>query len=249
MKILLLLLLLLLPLITNANPIDDNCRSLVYDGAPTSNIENAIYLCRTNYAVKYRYDVKGAEYVVEHLTASMLNGIAKRQNNFRIDSDIPDQYQSKLSDYAGTNYDRGHLSNAEDNVINDNTMSESFLLSNMIPQNPDNNRGEWKKLETVVRNWARDKGELFVITGTIYNSNPSTIGSDTVAVPIQLYKVIINPKNNKMIGFLMPNQPIHDDLHKYMIEVGKIEQLTSITFFPNLENNSLKTIDLSEWVF
>ena len=96
----LLLAILLLPLALLANPIDDNCPQFVLHGAPVSKITNSQYLCKTNYAIHYRYDTKTAEYVVEHLTVEAIKGPAKRKDDFRPDPAIAKEHQSQLADYA-----------------------------------------------------------------------------------------------------------------------------------------------------
>ena len=62
---------------------------------------------------------------------------------------------------------------AGDFTENPAAMSRSFYTSNIVPQNPDNNRGIWVRLEKNVRGWAKQKGEVYVVTGPIfYNNKP-----------------------------------------------------------------------------
>jgi hypothetical protein len=148
-------LLALIPFAAFANPIDDNCPQHTTMGAPISSItENTQYVCHTNYAIHYRYDTKTAEYVVEHLAQTDINGPAKRKDDFRPDDLIPDDKEAHLEDYKGQPYDRGHLVPAADNRTDATQMSESFFLSNMVPQTPNHNRGIWRILELGVRNAA-----------------------------------------------------------------------------------------------
>jgi len=63
-------------------------------------------------------------------------------------------------------------------------MSESFLLSNMVPQvGVGFNRHIWKSLETKVRKWTSERGELYIVTGPIFDGNHKAIGDNKVAVP------------------------------------------------------------------
>ena len=231
-----LLLLLLLPLIAVANPIDDQCPQFVLRGAPASPIvANHQYLCKGNYAIHYRYDTKTAEYVVEHITLPTITGPAKRKDDFRPDPAIPPQHQSQLSDYAGNPYDRGHLSPGADNNQNDLMMSESFFLSNMVPQVPNHNRGIWKQLETAVRGWVLQGRDIYVVSGTIYQKGYLTIGANKVGVPTHMWKVIVDRKTAKAIAFVFPNAPLNvKDLPKYAVTVAAVEQATGINFHPQL---------------
>lgn len=239
-----------------ANGIDDKCPKFVVHGAPVSSITtNDQYLCKTNYAIHYRNDVKGPEYVVEHLTLESIKGTAGRKDDFRVDPEVPKQFQAQLSDYTKTGYDRGHLAPAADNSQSPEIMSESFFLSNMMPQAPNLNRGVWKNLETLIRTWASDKDyDIYVITGTIFDAGYKTIGENKVGVPTRTFKVIINNKNWKMIGFMFPNNIGTTigalDYAKYAVSIYDIELATGIDFSPKLpksDTNETKKPELTYW--
>lgn len=244
----------MLPLVALANPIDDQCPQFVVRGAPVSPIAaNDQYLCKGNYAIHYRYDTKTAEYVVEHITLPTITGPAKRKDDFRPDPTIPKQFRSQLSDYAGAPYDRGHLSPGADNNQTDQMMSESFFLSNMVPQVPNHNRGIWKQLETAVREWVKQGKDIYVISGTIYAPGYQTIGADKVGIPTYMWKVIVDRKNSKSIAFLFPNAPLAvKDLPKYATSIAQIEKTTGINFMPQLTSTQKSVLEdqaptLAEW--
>jgi endonuclease G len=248
-----LLLLLLLPLMAVANPIDDQCPQFALRGAPVSPIAgNDQYLCKGNYAIHYRYDTKTAEYVLEHITLPTITGPAKRKDDFRPDPAIPRQHQSQLSDYAGFPFDRGHLSPGADNNHSDQAMSESFFLSNMVPQVPNHNRGIWKQLETAVRNWVKEGKDIYVVSGTIYAPGYQTIGAGRVGIPTHMWKVVVDRKNVKAIAFIFPNAPLPvKDLPKYATTVAEVERVTGINFHPQLPpalaNLETTAPNLAEW--
>ena len=117
-------------------------------------------------------------------------------------------------------------------------MSESFLLSNIVPQNRENNRGIWLKLETLVRKWVKGGKDLYVITGTTYGKYYTKIGKDSVGVPSSIWKVIMDRKNSKSIGFLIPNAAVMgSDLPKYAVPIADIKKVTGITFFPKIPSD------------
>ena len=229
---------LIFPSILFANGIDDKCPSFVINGAPVSSIKtDDQYICKKNYAIHYRFDTKTAEYVVEHPTVAAIQGGSKRKDDFRVDPAIEKKNQSTLADYAtaGNIYDRGHLVPAGNNTQSDEIMSESFFLSNMIPQIANNNRGIWKQLETAVRNLAVAGQDVYVISGTIYDKDHKTIGDNKVGVPTKVWKVIINKTTGKSIGFIFPNEALPvKDLPKYAVTVKMVEAATGIDFSPKL---------------
>ena len=95
-------------------------------------------------------------------------------------------------------YDRGHMAPAADMKWSKQAMEESFYMSNICPQNPNLNRGDWNDLEEKSRQWAKKYGAVYIACGPIYDTKrPKRIGNNKVAVPHAFYKVIlINDKKN-----------------------------------------------------
>ena len=204
------------------------------------------------YSLSYNEYHEQANWVYYKLNNLMLLGTTKRTNNFRTDYNISSK-SSSPSDYRGSGYDRGHLAPAGDMKINSRAMSESFLMSNISPQNPSFNRGGWKKLESLVRMWSRNRAS-YVTTGGVLNSNSyRKIGKNKISVPTQFYKVIFIPSENKMIAFLMPNQKIENSLKNYVVSVDHIEEITGIDFHHKLEDElegKLESIsNIEKWDF
>ena len=243
-----LLLLLLLPFTSLANPIDDKCPQFTPYGAPVLKLKSSVYLCKTNYAIQYDTGTKTAVYVLEHITKDAITGPAKRKDDFRPDPEIPVTGQSQLADYAGFPYDRGHLSPAGDNTQNDKIMSESFFLSNMVPQVPNNNRGIWKQLESNVRAYVRNFNDVYVVSGTIYDKGFTTIGLNKVGVPTRLFKVIVDTKTSKASAYIFPNQALPvADLEKFKVSIKEVEIATGINFNPKLPANATTLETNKSW--
>ena len=185
------------------------------------------------YSLSYYEQHEQAAWVYYKLTPDMINGAFDRTDNFRSDPFVTTGSAS-LADYQGSGYDRGHLAPASDMKISSSAMSESFFLSNMSPQVPSFNRGGWKKLEILIRNWVCSEGEVFVITGPVFMDNLGTIGVNEITIPGYYYKIIYSERNKEMIGFVMPNEKISSDLHLYVRSVDFIEDQTDIDFFYQL---------------
>jgi endonuclease G len=222
--------------LASANPIDDSCPQHVVWGAPQIAQEgNNQYLCRAGYAVNYNYATKVAYFVTEVIRPENLTRSAARKDDFREDPEIPAQYRVTLKDYVGSGYDRGHMAPAADFMASVQLMSESFLLSNMMPQNPGNNRGIWKYTEEMTRYWVQKYNTpMHVITGTIYTQPYTTFGNN-VFVPSHLWKIVIDSKNLRSIAFLYPNQKLDPkEIEKYVVSISEIEQYTGINISPAL---------------
>ena len=241
----------LFPFLAYANPIDDKCAQHTYKGAPVILDDSEIvYLCRTGYAVSYNTKFKNPIYVIEHVTKNRI-GEEPRTEDFRPDVDIKAEHQATLQDFSGAGYDRGHMSPAANNGSNKQAMSESFLLSNMVPQNPGNNRGIWKQLEVNVRNWVINGRDLYVIQGPIFDEGYKSIGANKVAVPTRLFKIIIDNETGFMLAFIFPNEKLEvKDLPKYVVTVDDIEKITNINFSPKLtEGEEIHETTLGSLVF
>lgn len=181
------------------------------------------------YSISYVEKYCQSEWVYYQLTAEMYNGSVKRTNNFRRDPDILG-VQASLSDYKRSGFDRGHLVPAKDMSFSRQAMSESFYLSNISPQRPGFNRGIWKKLEYKVRNWALGTKKLHIVTGGILSDVEYYLGGK-VAIPKRFYKIIYDPKEQKMVCYLIHNQKSYSSLNQFIVSVDSVEKLTGIDFF------------------
>jgi len=214
--------------------INQQCPQFTVNGTPQYAAQPGDQeLCKTNYAVIHRCSVKAPVAVFEHLTVAAMTGPAKRKDNFRPDPAVTPNCQAQLTDYAtaGNIYDRGHMAPAGNNTQNDAIMSESFFLSNMVPQVANNNRGIWKQLETWERTWATNpNGDYYIISGGIYGPNHKVIGNG-LGVPDMLYKIIIEKNSKQVQAYLMPNTALPvADLPKYKTNMTTIESYTGMKF-------------------
>jgi endonuclease G len=166
--------------------------------------------------------------VIERLTLGNFVGPAQRKDNFRADPDLAKGRRAELNDYSGSGLDRGHMAAAANMVFSQRAMDESFYLSNIIPQNPGLNRGQWARLEEEVRNWVGIRETLYVITGPVFRTN-RVIGDSSVRIPDALFKVIFDPLRRQGIAFLIPNELIDQfDATSYRVSVDEIEYQTGL---------------------
>lgn len=71
--------------------------------------------------------------------------------------------QASLSDYRRSGFDRGHMAPAADMRWSATAMSESFYLTNICPQTPSLNQGDWNRLEGKIRDWARRDSAVVIL--------------------------------------------------------------------------------------
>lgn len=166
-------------------------------------------LCSDNFAVLYSQTSKTPLVVVERLNARQLQDAKgeERTNQFYPDPRIPKGARAELSDYRGQHpaVDRGHQSPAAD-APSTNAMAQSFALSNMVPQDPINNRKIWSKVEADVRKFAkRADGNVYVFTGPLFDPGYSTIGDNKVWVPTRLFKLVYDVSSKRAWAYVLPN--------------------------------------------
>ena len=221
----------------------DACTDEFRSGQPRPSVSGTKLLCREQYIAVYDPARRVPLVVGEHLEVSELGGSEGRTNNFAPDPDLPAGERAELADFRNSGYDRGHMAPAADFHEGQNEMNQSFYLSNMVPQNPELNRGIWAGLESATRNCARTMGGLYILTGPIFEGRTRTIGPDNVAVPSAIFKIVVS--GNAARAFVMPNRtlPKTSNFARYESTVDEVQLSTGMVFFPDGGVNTQKRGD------
>ena len=216
----------------------------------------SVVIDRICYSLSYNTKTRQPNWVMWQLTG---NHVMTRKtdvwNEYREDLDIKKEYRAMLSDYVSSGYDRGHMCPGGDCNWNDKGRDETFLLSNMCPQNPNLNRGDWKEIEIVCRKWAQTYGRIFIVCGPIFFKSPEheTIGSNRIPVPEAFFKVVLCPDsiNPKGIGFICRNTDGNRKKDFYVNSIKQVERVTGYKFFPKLDESIKKKVydsdDINNW--
>lgn len=155
-------------------------------------------LCFSSFAVLHSGKSKTPVYVAERLNREVLIGAHfKRTDKFFADARLPRSERAELDDYKGSGFDRGHMVPAADMSTTEG-MAQCFSLANMVPQAPINNRKSWAGIEKATRKYVkRAVGDVYVITGPVFDEKSPTIGANRVQVPRYLFKLVYDPSANK----------------------------------------------------
>lgn len=114
------------------------------------------------------------------------------------------------------------------------SQQECFSLANMMPQVPENNRGPWEGIESAVRKMAKDRGDIYVVTGPIFHgTNIQQIGG-AVMVPTQLFKAVYDPQRQEAGAYLQENTA---DAQPRKISIAELENISGISIFPTVSTN------------
>lgn len=214
---------------------------LKYGNPSNANAEDlANYLiAKPQYALSYNCDRNLANWVSWRVTLADLGNVP-RADDFREDPDVP-CYAVRPRDYRKSGYDRGHIVPSADRDSNANDNSATYLMSNMMPQSPSNNREVWRELENVERDLLQEGNQAVYIVAGGYGSL-GTIGNGVV-VPESTWKVILvidaDGKPSQTIAVNMPNDESvrNTDWMDYLVSVDDIEALTGFDFFEELPDD------------
>ena len=168
-----------------------------------------IALCSDSFAVLYSQTSKTPLVVAERLTAKQIRAAKgeQRTNQFFPDPRISKKWRAELEDYQGQipAVDRGHMAPAG-NAPDANAMAQSFSLSNVVPQDPGNNRKSWAKIESDVRKFVqRAKGNVFVFTGPVFDEGHQTVGRNRVWKPTRLFKLVYDEAEGRAWAYVLLN--------------------------------------------
>lgn len=115
-------------------------------------------------ALDYSDNLRQVNWASWHYTSGD-SGSSGRSDAFAADTNLPPNfYWVQATDYSGSGYDRGHMCPSADRTDTYAHNVDTFRMSNMIPQAPDNNQGVWANLETYSRAIAASN-EVLVICG------------------------------------------------------------------------------------
>jgi len=238
----------------NTTPTRDDNMAL---GNPSGAVTNSTYttnylMVKPQYVLSYNSTKKTANWVSWHLSKAWF-GTAARQDDFRSDATLPSTWVKVTpSNYTNSGFDKGHMCPSADRNGSVADNSATFLMTNMIPQAPNNNQITWGNLEDYSRTLANSGNELYIYSGpygqggTGRNGTFSTI-TNSITVPAKTWKIIVvlpNGSNDisritsttRVIAVVMPNNQTCNAYawSYYRTTVDNIETLTGYDFLTNV---------------
>lgn len=225
--------------------------------------ENEKLLIQRDYILNYDADLKTPTWAAYRLTAKDVKAKQPRTECFRRDVRLHAKEASYCSDYKEPVFDQGHVVPGGDMTRNWVAMINTYMMSNMAPQHCAFNRGTWQILEKLVRAWAEERKEIYIISGSVFDRDGngqrdddskamrmrSGDGKKRVAIPSHFYKIIaakdaqgkfdsitvLFPHIEKKIARDKDGQVKY--LEEHITTIGGIEKLTGVTFFPSLSES------------
>jgi len=225
------------------------------DAAARLDLPNNYLVIKPEFALSYNRDRGSANWVSWQLNERWL-GDTERRDRFRHDPALPEDWPVITSrDYRDRRYDRGHIAPSGDRTASREENDATFVLSNVMPQVPGNNRGPWNELENYSRRLVRQGKELYIIAGPA-GEKGHRIGQAQLAVPRSTWKVILvldQPggdewdvsEETRVIAVNMPNVPSasENDVEDFRVSVDILEELTGYDFLSVLDDGIEATIE------
>lgn len=189
--------------------------------------ETNFLLLKNGYTASFNNKTHISNWVAWHLDTSDLGDVG-RSDSFVPDSALPSNwYQVKHADYTNSGFDRGHLCPSADRTATAESNAETFLMSNIVPQSPNNNRIVWEGLEEYERTLAKSGNELYIYAGGLGKGGTGSKGyldyiplsktdDNGILVPSSTWKIIVVlpvgendvsriSKDTKIIAVNIPN--------------------------------------------
>lgn len=204
------------------------------------------------YSLSYNELHEQAEWVAYELKKDQIKDSNFKRPYFELDPAVKTG-SAHWRNYKNSGFDRGHLCPAGDRQFSELAYKQTFLTSNISPQNHGFNSGIWNRLEQQVRSWALKYDGVFVVTGGVLKNDLTSIGNEEVSVPKYFYKIILdyNRGNPKLIGYLLPHRDSHRPLEDFEVTVDSLESLTGINFFyqfdDSVEEKLESTLSYDKW--
>lgn len=219
------------------------------------------FLTKDDYTASYNNSRGTANWVSWHLSSAW-TGNTPRCNCFRQDTSLPSSFfRATTSDYTNSGFDRGHLCPSADRNGSSEDNANTYFMTNIAPQSPDNNQRSWASFENYLRSLTQQGFEIHIVTGvsgmggTGRNGFANTIDNGNITVPDSFWKVALilpNGSNDisrvttstRIISINVPNnQNISTDWRQFTTSVNAIENITGYDLFENIPNNIESVIE------
>jgi DNA/RNA endonuclease G (NUC1) len=173
---------------------------------------------RSQFSLSYNNNTKIANWVAWQLNGGDLGANSRYGGNFRRDYTLPTSFgnnQPVHADYTNSNIDRGHMIASSHQTSSYKDNYETFLLTNVLPQFIDNNRGTfnstgggnsaWYSLEAASRIAVQNSNlELYNFAGGIDIDNNWTPQRATRAITTSPAGLDTNPTKLQTEGIYIP---------------------------------------------
>lgn len=214
-------------------------------------------LIRRQYALSYNKNIGIPNWVSYELNKGWFGEAPRYSGNFITDTALPQKFFiAKHNDYTNSGFDRGHMVRSEERTRDDEDNRATFLMSNIIPQRPDLNRGPWLDFEYHCENLCKKENkQLYIITGPIVGKHFIDT-NNRINYPDSCFKIVVVLDSGNNISNIDPSttviavaMPNVNGIRKrkwesFTISVRRIEELTGYDFLNFLPKDLQDKLEL-----
>ena len=223
-----------------------------------------------NYGVCYSNERKCAIWVAAPMHPFYSKKNTNRTDAYKTDPDIPVSQPGKW-----TGYTRGHMLGSAERLVSNNTNRQVFYHSNIAPQLQtyfNTGGGAWNTLEDWVdTQWEGSSDTTYQVIGCYWDPAKSPKKVSGTTIPTHFYKILLRTKGHKnkwvvnctrdelqCVAIMVEHRtysknevpkPSQYQSKGMLYSVKQIEEMTGMTFFPNVPNAPKDTYNTSDWGF
>lgn len=221
----------------------------MYGGCPTGAPEENDLVIREIYALSNNGKTKFADWVAYRVTretigsSNSLERLWKNDDLLHPDNTLEgekkDSKQGK-DDYKLANKkigtDRGHQAPLAAFAGTHFWRATNFI-SNITPQKSGLNQGPWKRLEEAVRDAAYELGDVYVVTGPLFDPDGNQMNlpkaDEEHRVPTGYFKVIAYKIGKKLVALIFDqNAEKNMNYCEGIVSLTEVESNSGLTIFP-----------------
>lgn len=211
---------------------------------------NDYLLVRNDHIISYNRDRRVLNWASWVVSETDTSPDYFRNDAFRADPTLPrDWYRPAPSDYRNTGFDRGHMVASGSRLGGEREQSKTFVMSNIMPQARNNNRGPWAAFETFYRGLSQSGHDVHIVGGTGFDpAERARVVGNGVAVPDFTWKVAVVLRRGQSLSDIGPDTPVYaisvpnnnrtvrmnHPFERYLTTPGEIERSTGYQLFSNL---------------
>jgi endonuclease G len=205
------------------------------------------------YTLSYNEGYELASWAAYQLTPEQAKATGTFKEKY-VEDPLVQTGSASVKDYRDAGFIMGQLVPPEDMRMNQEAVEETFLTSNTVPHKPVFNKNIWKRLENLIREWSKEGNTLYIAAGPVISDAPfGTFGPNKISIPERYYKVVLDIRGERAIGFVFRNNVSSGTLKAFALSVDEVEKITGIDFFPalhdDLENKVEASTDFNKWNF
>lgn len=157
----------------------------IYDQAMTD--EENWLIERDSYVLSYNNDLHIPNWVSWHIEPSHLGDLGRDDIPFKGDQDgLPKEWTKIVTnDYTNSGFDRGHMCPNADRNGNMQMQTDTFYMTNIVPQVNANNGGAWVDLEGYIQDQVKTGKEAYVVAGTWGEGGEGYLSKSNEILPVK----------------------------------------------------------------